>query len=159
MSDAIKDYHKINSSLELDKFVKFMMPMFDIGRAYPLYLKFYTEKEMNSITRKMQSFYFGVILKQIKEWNIETGVFCYEETDEPILDIDILDSFFREKFYSVKVSTAKGVSIIPKTLKLSKANRKDVLEYFDTIIRIMAKLGLFIETMELENLRNMINES
>ncbi len=156
--NLMKDKHKITSTLDFNKKLKSWSPLLEIANQYPLYVKFYTEAEVNCISSKMLSFYFGGILKQIKEWNVDTGYFCYAGTETPIVDVDVLDSFFRKMFYYTEVSTAKTSEKIAKTLKLNKANRKEVCEYFETIINTMARFGCLIESMELNNIKSMIGE-
>jgi hypothetical protein len=69
-----------------------------------------------------------------------------------------MDGFLRSKFYSVQVKTSKVVESIPKTLKMNKANRKEVCEYFEAIIQTFAKLGCLIESRDLNDIKSLIGD-
>jgi len=157
----IKEYHKIESGVDF----KHHFRLLDAGGAYPVYISVLTEeehsklkKEQNSISRKMQRFYFKVIIEQIIEWNKTTEYFLDEDTGIAIVDKDLMDYFLRSAMYCVKIKTEKGSVRTPKTLKMNKANRKEVLDYFELIIRVMAVKGLAIQTIELGDLKSLIEQ-
>jgi len=106
------------------------------------------EEEKSNISRQMQKFYFGYLIEVIKDWNIETGIFCYEGTETTIIDKDEIDYILREFFFCKKVSVKDRVIKIPKTLKLTKANMKECCNYFDTLIRFFAEKDCFINTYD-----------
>ena len=115
----------------------------ELDREKKYYIK--VEKEDKSISRRMQNYYFGVLIKTILDWNVETGVFLYEGTDEEVVDKDEMDSILRNYFYNTKVVINGKVLKLPKTLKLNKANMSECCEYFDVLKRHFAKQDLFIE--------------
>jgi len=154
--DLIKDKHRVESSLDLKKQLESWMPLLDLGNAYPLYVSFTTEKEMNNITNRMLRFYFGVILKQIISWNAECGELCYKGTERPIVDVNTLDYYFRGALFFEEVESSKCSIKTAKTLKLDKANRKEACEYFELLIDVMAEKKCFIETRELNDIKSLI---
>jgi hypothetical protein len=119
-----------------------------------VYVEFSNPK--NSISRQMQKFYFSYLVESVKQWNIKTGVFCYEDlpnedgekVDLTITDNDEIDHILREHFFYKKIVVGKKITKLPKTLKMNKANMKECCEYFDTLIRFFSDKGLFIETYD-----------
>ena len=132
--DTIKN-HRTLLDLEL-----FNNQKYDSDKKYLITV----EPEKHNISRQMQRFYYGHLIKSIIQWNIETGIFCYEGTETTITDQDEIDYILREFFFSKKVTIKDKVVKIPKTLKMTKANMKECCDYFDTIMRFFATKGLDI---------------
>lgn len=103
------------------------------------------DSKVSKISRQMQKYYFGVILKTILDFNQETGIYKDNNTGMQYETVEELDYLMRYCFYYNMVDV-NGVELrMPKTLKLSKANRPEVCHYFDRIMKFFAsKHGLVI---------------
>lgn len=106
------------------------------------------EAKTSKISRQMQKFYYGALLPQIIEFNKETGIIVDSQTEMEITDIDAMDYFLRYFFYYSMQQVNDVEFRIPKTLKLTKAERPAVCNYFNMLIIYMAKKGLVIKTPE-----------
>ncbi len=111
------------------------------------------------ISRKMQEFYYGCILNQVLEFNLNSEVLKDGTTGMSYETVDELDYVLRYYFY-YQYFDVNGVEIrIPKTLKLDKANRKDACLYFDRILRyFQVKHKFTIQTPEDDYINKLITE-
>jgi len=125
-------------------FMEFTNEKYDPKKRYRVII----EPENGNISRQMQNFYFGYLIKEIINWNIDTGTFTYYNTKETIVDKDSIDDILREHFYFRRVVIGDKITKIKKPLKLNKANMKECCDYFDTIIRFFADKNCFIDTYD-----------
>ena len=116
------------------------------------------ETKYSKITRKMQKYYWGVIIKSILEYNKETGIIVNQEINMEVDDEVELDYILRYYFYYQMVNI-NGVEIrMPKPLKLSKANRVEVCRYMDKVIRYMSTKELYIPTSDEDWWKNVLDK-
>ncbi|QDP49756.1 MAG: hypothetical protein Unbinned6284contig1004_25 [Prokaryotic dsDNA virus sp.] len=111
------------------------------------------------ISRKMQEFYYSCILTQVLEFNLNSGVLKDGTTGMLYETVNELDYLLRYYFY-YKHLNINGIEVrMPKTLKLSKADRKDVCLYFDRILRyFQVKHNFTIQTPEDDYINKLIAE-
>lgn len=154
-------YQRIDNLMDF----KSIVGMMDVSGSYPVFINILSkeeysklEKEQGTVSYKMLQFYYTAIVGQIVEWNREVEEFLDKDTGLPIIDKYIMDSFLRSAMYCIKIKTSKGTTRTPKTLKMDKANRKEVLAYFELIILVMARKGLEIHTRDLNDIRSMIEQ-
>lgn len=93
----------------------------------------------DSISRNQQCYYFGVILPALLAY--------HKETDDRFTtyDIEDYDVLMRTSFYySLLDVEGKEPLRLPKRLAFGKANKKEVISYFDKLIAYAAQNGIVI---------------
>lgn len=90
------------------------------------------------VSRKQQSYIYGVIYPKLKQALLSSGYEIQNITD------DQFDYFMRGMFYFDIVKTSKGETKIPRRLCFEKGFKEEVCQYIDDLLHFAAKLGCYI---------------
>lgn len=102
---------------------------------------FTIEKKLikDPVSRKQQSYLFGVVYPALKAGMIEQG-----REDIRRIDDEDFDVLCRTAFYFKLIETDKGIVKLPKRLCLGKACGQEVKTYIDNLIQFAAEIGIYV---------------
>lgn len=103
----------------------------------PIAVKITQIKE--KVTRQQQAFLFGVVYPALQAQLVNIGYDEFKDVDD-----EEMHNAMKTMFFFKEIRTKQGFQKIPKTLKLGKANRDEVIKYINDLLDFGSKIGVAI---------------